>query len=209
MFPWLKNFVNKRRFVQPSPFKDFIGRFYNKNPDVNWAPYIPDTNTPINYLEIGVADGGNVIQVERSFGKHPDSRLYCVDPWQDYEEYPEYKGQQERGWIAFNRNVSKLSNPEKFVIRRGFSDDIVPTFPDNFFDIAFVDGNHETEFVYRDGLMSLQKTKKGGYIIFDDYFFQWPQTVAGIDKFLEEKKDEIKIIYNGKTSIAQIIIQKL
>jgi Methyltransferase domain len=173
MFPWQKKFGNKQPFAQPPPppFKEFIGRFYNKNPDINWSPYIPQTNSPINYLEIGVADGGNVIQVEKTFAKHPDSKLYCVDPWQDYDEYPEYKGEQEEGWDKFNKNISVLSNPDKFVIKRGFSDDIVPTFPDNFFDIAFVDGNHETEFVYRDGLMALQKTKSGGFIIFDDYCY--------------------------------------
>jgi len=211
MFPWQKKFGNKQPFSQPPPppFKEFIGRFYNKNPDINWSPYIPQTNNPINYLEIGVADGGNAIQVEKTFAKHPDSRLYCVDPWQDYDEYPEYKGEQEEGWVKFNRNIDRLSNPNKYVIKRGFSDDIVPTFPDNFFDIAFVDGNHETEFVYRDGLMALQKTKSGGFIIFDDYCYMWSQTMAGIDKFLEEKKDEIKLVYDGKRSFFQIIVQKL
>ena len=142
MFPWQKKFDNKKliTFARPPPeLKDFIGRYYGKNPDIYWKPFIPKTDGPINYLEIGVADGGNAIEIEKSFAKHPDSRLYCVDPWQDYDEYDEYKGYQQTAWNTFNRNINILSNPSKFIVKRGFSDDIVPTFPDNFFDIVFVD----------------------------------------------------------------------
>ena len=152
---------------------------------------------PINYLEIGCADGANAIIISKSYAQHPDSKLYCVDPWTDYDEYPEYKGVQEIGWETFNRNIQTCTDPSKFVIKRGFSDDIVPTFPDQFFDLIFVDGNHETEYVYRDGLMSLDKVKIGGHIVFDDYSSQsWPQTVAGIDKFVQTSGSRVEVVGN-------------
>lgn len=198
----------KTSSVYPSPPPNFQGRFYNKNPSIDWAPYIPMENRPITYLEIGVADGGNAIYVADSFCKHPESKLYCVDPWTDYEEYPEYKGEQEIGWQNFNTNIQNSRHYPKFVVHRGFSDTIVPTFSDKFFDIIFVDGNHETEYVYHDGQMALDKVKLGGYIIFDDYSYTWEQTVKGIEMFLDNYSRNIRVLMKDKNR-NQCIIQKI
>ena len=164
---------------------------------------------PINYLEIGCADGGNAIIISKSYAKHPNSKLYCVDPWMDYDEYSEYKGYQEKGWETFNRNIQICSDPAKFVITRGLSDDIVPTFPNDFFDLIFVDGNHETEYVYRDGLMSLEKVKIGGYIVFDDYIETWPQTVLGIKRFVHNAGSNIKVVADLYSVCGQLIVQRV
>jgi predicted O-methyltransferase YrrM len=186
----------------------FEGRYYNQNPGVNWSPYIPLQDKPITYLEIGCADGGNAIHIANSYCKHPQSKIYCVDPWMDYEEYPEYKGQQDIGWRTFNKNIQNSGHISKFVVNRGFSDDVVPTFQDEFFDLIFVDGNHETDYVYRDGVMSLQKAKKGGYIVFDDYTpIWWPQTVKGVDMFLKEYSSKIQIVV-AHDKLHQLIVKK-
>lgn len=185
----------------------FEGRYYNKNPGVNWSKYIPIENKPITYLEIGCVDGGNAIHIANSYCKHSESKLYCVDPWMDYDEYPEYKGQQDVAWRTFNRNIQNSGHISKFIVKRGVSDDVVPQFQDEFFDLIFVDGNHETEYVYRDGVMSLQKVKKGGYIVFDDYSHFWPQTIKGIDLFLKDYSVNIDVIMKGY--FEQVIIKKL
>lgn len=202
--PWL----NKSLKSQVNAIPGFEGRFYHKLPEKNWGPFIPMPTGPIKYLEIGVADGGNAILVSKSFAKHPASRIYCVDPWMDYADYPEYKGQQQLGYNTFLSNIHKLADTTKFIVKRGMSDEIVPTFADNFFDIIFVDGNHETEFVYRDGIMALQKVKVGAYIVFDDYLAAWKQTMVGIDKFIAEFKDKIDVIYDGQLTFGQIIVRR-
>lgn len=51
-------------------------------------------NEPIKYLEIGAFHGANLLSVAETYGAHKDSVLYCIDPWEDYNEYPEYKNQQ-------------------------------------------------------------------------------------------------------------------
>lgn len=185
----------------------FQGRYYYKDPSVNWASYIPIQEIPIQYLEIGCADGGNAIHIANSYCKHSNSKIYCVDPWTDYEEYPEYKGQQTLAWKTFNQNIVNSGHFSKFQIHRGFSDDIVPTFEDNFFDIIFVDGNHETDYVYRDGVNSFAKVKHGGYIVFDDYCLAWEQTMKGVELFLEEYKDKVQVLMKG--NFQQAIIQKI
>jgi len=202
--PWL----NKNLKRDKGHLNGYTGRFYNKHADKHWSPYIPMSNGPINYLEIGVADGGNAIIISKSYAKNPDSRIYCVDPWMDYDEYPEYKGQQELGYNTFLRNINSLADSSKFIIKRGFSDNIVPTFDNDFFDIIFVDGNHETEFVYRDGVMALQKVKVGGYIVFDDYLLGWKQTMAGIDKFIADYQASLDVVFDGQNSFGQIIVRR-
>lgn len=190
-------------------YKDYEGPSY-KSPNGWWAPHLQiDYDSPIKYLEIGTFYGIHAIQVSETL-TNPDSKIYCIDPWEDYDKYSEYKGQQNKIWNAFNENLSKCENRDKFEIYRGFSDDIVPTFPDNYFDIIYVDGNHETEYVYRDGCMSFQKLKKGGYMIFDDY--DWKETQVGIDRFIDEHKNMLGFTFGITLSdkiCYQAVIQKL
>ena len=183
--------------------------YCEEHPGCKWKPYIPLTDSlPIQYLEIGVRHGYNVTQVARSYALHPDSKLYCVDPWFDYDEYPEYKGEQDVAYTTAMNKIRSLNQDDKFVICRGLSDDIVLAFENDFFDLAFIDGNHETEFVYRDGVMVFQKTKPGGYIVFDDYCLAWHQTMAGVDRFLQEYAGRIRIIAHP-SFVGQVIVQKL
>ena len=177
------------------------------NPGIKWNKYIPIEFKPIKYLEIGVSEGVNIVDVAKSYCAHPESKMYCVDPWQDYDEYPEYKGQQDIKYNTAMNNIAPYF--DKCIVHRGFSDNIVPTFSDNFFDIVFVDGNHKTEYVYRDGVMSFKKVKSGGYIIFDDYYDKWPQTVVGVNKFLDEYSDRILVLARPTIYFSQVIVQKL
>ena len=56
---------------------------------------------------------------------------------------------------------------------------------DNFFDIIYIDGNHEPEYVLEDAVLSFRKLKNNGIMIFDDYGWGGPDlTQKGIDGFL-------------------------
>ena len=194
-------------FRRPPPPPNESFDYVHKHPGCRWWPYIPIEDKPINYLEIGVHKGTNIIDVAKSYAIHPDSKIHCVDPWMDYDEYPEYKGKQDVLFEEFKKNTAAYA--DRFIVHRGFSDDIVPTFEDNSFDIIYIDGNHETEYVYRDGCMSIEKVKPGGYIIFDDYYSKWKQTVIGIDRVLDKYASRIQIINRCTPGFCQVIIRKL
>lgn len=183
---------------------EFKGTFYYLKDPLTWTTFIQLENKPINYLEIGVLKGIHSVRISGTYCKHPLSRIYCVDPWDDYNEYIEYKGEQAQNYNDFIFNITNSGSYHKFIVKKGYSEDIVPTFENNFFDIIFVDGNHETEYVYKDGVMSLEKVKIGGYIVFDDY--DWKETKEGIDKFIESYKSHIKVL--GRNDF-QLFIQKL
>lgn len=161
----------------------------------NWFSFVnvdEYKDRPINYLEIGTFYGANLFSVARTYGLHNESKMHCIDPWEDYAEYPEYKGQQQTIYNTFLENLEHSGVKDRIVMHRGFSNNEIPTFQDEFFDIIYIDGNHEAEFVMEDAVLSFRKLKKGGIMIFDDYEWCGPDlTQRGIDGFLAGYRDRI------------------
>jgi len=174
----------------------------------NWFPIISKKdfeNKKIKYLEIGTFYGANIISVGKTYGSHPESELYCIDPWIDYNDYPEYKTKQENTYNTFLRNIENCGQKDKIIIKRGFSNEEIVKLEDNFFDIIYIDGNHEPEYVLEDAVLSFRKLKVGGIMIFDDYGWGGPNlTKRGIDGFLSgyhKKIDLLSINHNTQTFI--------
>ncbi len=176
----------------------------------NWFSLIDVNNykdKPITYLEIGAFYGANVISVADSYGLHPDSNLYCIDPWEDYAEYPEYKDQQPFIYNTFLNNIENSGSKNKMVINRGYSNNEIPKLPDSFFDIIYIDGNHEPEYVLEDAVLSFRKLKIGGIMIFDDYGWGGPDlTQRGIDGFASGYHKRISVL---GVKESQVFVKKL
>lgn len=173
----------------------------------NWYGIIPfpADDTPLKYLEIGVFYGSNIVSFGLSeYGKHPETELHAIDPWIDYSDYSEYEGQQEKIYSAFKNNVDQFKLQDKIKEHKGFSADELLKLEDESFDIIYIDGNHEPEYVLQDAVLSFRKLKKNGYLIFDDY--GWGECSAGIDAFLSGyKKCYNMLCFNHNT---QVFIQK-
>ncbi len=164
------------------------------------------TNKPINYLEIGAFYGATIISVANTYGLHEDSKLYCIDPWEDYEDYPEYKNRQSTIYEAFIKNIETSGSASKIIINRGYSNNEILKYQDNFFDIVYIDGNHEPEYVLEDAVLSFRKLKIGGIMIFDDYGWGGPDlTKRGIDSFANGYHKRITFLGEQNT---QIFIRK-
>jgi hypothetical protein len=161
---------------------------------------------PIKYLEIGAYHGGNVISVANTYASHIESELHCIDPWEDYEDYWEYKNQQESNFQKFSKNIENSGCKDKIKVHKGYSNTEILKFPDNYFDIIYVDGNHETEYVCEDGVLSFRKLKPKGYMIFDDYIWGDGRVGIGVDAFRKAYFRKIKDLglYN-----CQYFVQKL
>jgi predicted O-methyltransferase YrrM len=171
----------------------------------NWFRMIPAASKPIRYAEIGAFYGANLLSVASTYGAHPESVLIAIDPWTDYSEYPEYKGQQETIYETFQSNIQSSGFADKIVVKRGFSYDVLQTLEDNSFDMIYVDGNHESEFILEDGVLAFRKLKVGGYLIFDDYGWGGEMTTKPIDSFVKVYSKRIR--YIGMED-SQVFIQK-
>ena len=176
----------------------------------NWFFNVPVENfnsRPIKYLEIGTLYGANLITVSQTYGLHTESELHCVDPWEDYDAYDEYKGEQPNIYETFQRNIDRFGIRGKIREHRGYSHKVVQEFDDGFFDLIYVDGNHEPEYVLEDAVLCFRKLKQGGIMIFDDYGWGgFNRTLRGIEGFLLGYSFRIKILGIQST---QIFIQKL
>jgi len=175
----------------------------------NWFSIIPlkeYSSIPIKYLEIGTFYGANLLSVAKTYSSHKESELYCIDPWIDYSDYPEYKEKQVDIYTQFLKNIENSGEKEKIHIMRGYSNKRIVEFNDNFFDIIYIDGNHEPEYVLEDAVLSFRKLKKGGIMIFDDYGWGGPDlTQRGIDGFLNGYHKKIKVLGLKNT---QVFIKK-
>ena len=157
-----------------------------------WVDYVPVDDKPVKYLEIGTYHGGNAISFALTYGKHNLSEIHCIDPWIDYEEYNEYQDKQNLNYNNFLSNVINSEISHKFHIHRGFSDIEVQKFKNEYFDIIYIDGNHDPDYVLEDGVLSFRKLKSNGYMIFDDY--GWNDTSIGIDSFIKSYSKKLEVI---------------
>lgn len=132
----------------------------------NWFKYIDNAIQYNNYLEIGSFYGANVLSVvEKYFFK----RHYCIDPYINNEDYPEVSidtFDQEEVYNSFLENISGHSN---IILKKDFSFNVIPTFENNFFDVIYIDGNHNKPFVLEDAVLAYRKLKVNGTLVFDDY----------------------------------------
>jgi Methyltransferase domain len=170
----------------------YQGRVYRIS--TNWLSALPLPTGPIRIMEIGVFHGGNVCSLTKTYAHHPASTIHCVDPWLDYEGYTEYQGQQMSNYRQFIQNISLLPPEElnKIHLHRGLSSTIIPTFPDHFFDLIYVDGNHDIPYVVEDAILALRKVKNGGHLIFDDAYC--PEVQQGVDLFIALYRSSIQQI---------------
>jgi len=161
----------------------FRGNVYNMS--YKWLSLIPEPSTPIKIMEIGSYHGANICSYMKTYAKHDKTEIHCVDPWTDYEGYNEYQTKQPTNYSTFLHNISKLDpiDMNKLYIHRGLSEDIVHTFPNESFDIIYIDGNHEVRYVLEDAVVCFKKLKRGGWMIFDDFHDREVQ--IGVNRFLE------------------------
>jgi len=187
---------------------NFIGVKYRLADEWEYILPIEEySKKPINYLEIGTFYGANLFSVVLTYGSHDDSKLYCIDPWEDYNEYYEYKNEQNTIYNTFCKNLDNFEFKDKIIVNRGFSNKLLYTFDNNFFDIIYIDGNHETQYVFEDAVLSFNKLKKSGIMIFDDY--ESHTVRAAIETFSSKYGDYLEYLGFGKDKKSQVFYKKI
>lgn len=106
-------------------------------------------------------------------------KLYCVDPWDAYDEYVEQHGDQGQVNLnnIYDRAKERLKNYNCEFIRK-HSMDAVEDFEDNSLDFVFIDGNHSFEYVVNDIAQWSKKVRPGGIISGHDYWRSFDQKIS-------------------------------
>jgi hypothetical protein len=178
-----------------------------------WSPNIDINeycNRPINYLEIGVYYGNNLISVAKTYAAHRDSLLYCIDDWYVYKDNEDmsgnkYKNCVENPFDIFIKNMVFYNITKNLIIRRGDDYNQITYLDDDLFDIIYINRNCPRS-ILEDAVLSFRKLKKDGIMIFNNYDYRGPGYIQkGIDEFLNVYYNNIRIILID----TQIFIQKL
>ena len=121
-------------------------------------------------VEIGSAYGESA-EVFLSTGKV--KQVICVDPWRDSEREPFFD--------------KRFENEPRIKKVRGASEEVAKRFPDNRYDLIYIDAIHTKEGVLRD-IKNYQRTlKKGGWIGGHDYVPNFQGVIDAVNETYGEK----------------------
>jgi len=153
-----------------------------------------------------IPKGGICAEIGVAYGDFSQEILNIVQPEQLYlmDIYFKKSGGFFGGNIFTEQGVTheqyvknKFKDKPPVVIKKGYSWDIMETFPDNYFDYVYVDGDHTYDAVKRDIAVLKRKVKNGGIIGFNDYtyFFLTSAFECGVlravNEFLSEGEHNV------------------
>ena len=120
----------------------------------------------VQYLEIGLFEGGSSMWVLENIITHPTAPLTGIDPFEDTNSYEsQFPSYPER----FQRNLGKSGAAERTTVIAGFSQIEMRRLPLNYYDIIYVDGSHTHQDALEDAVLAVRLLKTGGVLIIDDY----------------------------------------
>lgn len=108
----------------------------------------------------------------------------------------------------YKRLCDLYKNNNCVKIHKGQSYHNLINFPDNYFDMIYIDGDHSYDGVTKDLEISYLKVKENGYICGHDYSSEkFPQVVNSVNDFLT--KYNLKIKYLTKDGCPSFCIKKI
>ena len=120
-----------------------------------------------NILEIGSYEGRSCIYFGKKF---IDAKITCVDTWSGSDEHLNIKFKEIEN--NFDKNiVNHLGNDR--VEKQKLSSDFFFEKNNKFFDLIYIDGDHQTNQVNKDINNAWRVLNDGGYLILDDYTWWW------------------------------------
>jgi Methyltransferase domain len=123
--------------------------------------------------EIGVWEGKfseKILQIAQP------KELHLIDPWLYQPEFGNTgfgrKKNETRMDEMFHEVAARFADKPYIKLHRAMSDQALSSFPDNYFDWVYIDGNHNEPFVGQDLALAKVKVKPGGIIAGDDFNWQ-------------------------------------
>ena len=162
--------------------------------------------------EIGVWKGDFADRLLRSTMPR---ELHLIDPWR-FESTPEYSQAWYGGsWAKSQADMDRVFGhvAKRFeteicfgivTVHRQCSTEAHRSFPDEFFDWVYVDGNHLYEYVKQDLENFAPKVKTGGLLCGDDYGLTgwWDNGVQkAVDEFAQNGRFNFLGTRNGQFAL--------
>lgn len=136
---------------------------------------------PVVGAEIGVFEGKNAKSILETLNI---VKLYLIDPYGTYPLNESISDRRPALPVAI-KTLSPFKDRIEWV--RKMSEDALQSFPDEFFDFVYVDGNHDYSFVKKDLEGYWQKVRKGGILGGHDLWGDFAGVVKAVVEFSKWK----------------------
>lgn len=150
-------------------------------------------------LEIGSFYGKSTICIAEVA-----SEVHAVDTWAvDGDGQTQMETINETIFQTFKTTTKGYHNIRPHI---GRSSDRVPNFPDDYFDVVFIDATHQYKDVIEDVSLCFSKMKEDAIFIFHDYG-TWPGVTQAVDDLFSMTSTPIvSVIYGKKENINRGIL---
>ncbi len=100
--------------------------------------------------------------------KRPDISLVMVDPWKATPAYPQTEQKELNGLKKMAYDVTRFASDRRTIHEEKILD-IIEKYPDEYFDVIFLDGDHRYESVKEEIQACYGKVKINGWLGGHDY----------------------------------------
>ena len=151
----------------------------------------------LDFLQIGAYTVDASVWLLENILTDKSSWLSYVDTWSGSEE----EVHKTMNWNGVEKIYDeRMSNYLNVYKCKGYSQEFLQNAEKEHYDFIYIDGDHTADAVYNDAMLSWGCLKLGGLMAFDDYLWHHDsndknlEPKKGIDKFLREKKKELKVM---------------
>lgn len=140
----------------------------------NLHRFLSSPDDPRCILEIGSYEGLSACYFSDEWLNHPDSKLFCVDPFDLGDVTTDLTTETETN---FRANIARSKNASKITLFKMYSRNFYaiqnqrPSVPIDIFDIIYIDGSHLPADIIMDMTQCYRLLKPGGIMWMDDYHF--------------------------------------
>ena len=147
-------------------------------------------------LEIGVYEGRSSLWFLSHILTHPTATIVCIDPY--------CKPVFHQNIALYAKQATLIEEPAQKALR-------TQNFAPEGLHFIYIDGDHKARAVLEIAVLCFRLLKKGGIIIFDDYFWKSPNgddellnPKIAIDCFLKIFKGQYTLLNKGR----QVILER-
>lgn len=98
--------------------------------------------------------------------------LYLIDHFSGMVKSGDHNGQNIKDYDLDQEYINlqnHFKNDASVILKKGFSYDVLPEFPDDYLDVVYIDSDHTYAGTVRELEICFRKVKDGGYITGHDY----------------------------------------